>query len=48
MSLVLSSIVGGVNEQDSIMKSICADNWTTEQTIIKIMFGGSYGRASDV
>ena len=34
MRLIVSSIVGGVYEQNSTVKKICADDWTAERTII--------------
>ena len=34
MRLIVSSIVGGVYEQNSIVKKICADDWTAERAII--------------
>ena len=34
MSFVLSSIVGGVNEQNSIGNSACVDNWTAKWVIV--------------
>ena len=34
MSLIVSSIVGGINEQNSIVKNVCADDWTAKCAII--------------
>ena len=34
MSFFVSSIVGGVNEQDSIVKNVHADDWIAELEII--------------
>ena len=34
LHLVLSSIVGGVNEQNSIVKNVRTDNWKAELSII--------------
>ena len=34
MSLIVSSIVEGFNEQTSIVKKGCADDWTVERAII--------------
>ena len=34
MSLIISSIVGGVNEQNNIVNSVREDNLTAERTII--------------
>ena len=34
MSLIVSSIVGGINEQNSIVKNVCVDDWTAELAII--------------
>ena len=34
MSLILSSIDGGVNEQNSIMNGVHVDVWTAERAII--------------
>ena len=33
MSLIVSSIVGGINEQNSIVKNVCADDWTAKLAI---------------
>ena len=33
MSFIVSSIVGGVNEQNSILNTVCADDWTAESAI---------------
>ena len=33
MNLIVSSIVEGVNGQNSIAKKICTDDWTAERTI---------------
>ena len=34
MSLIVSSIVGGVNEQNSIVNTMCVDNWTAKLSAI--------------
>ena len=34
MSSIVSSIVGGVNEQNSIVNTVCVDNWTAELSTI--------------
>ena len=33
MSFIVSSIVGGVNEQNSILSTVCVDDWTAESAI---------------
>ena len=32
MSLIVSRIVGGVNEWNSIVNNVCVDDWTTEMS----------------
>ena len=34
LNLIVSSIVGGVNEQNSIVYKCCADDWTVEISTI--------------
>ena len=34
MSLILSSIVGGVNEKNGIVNSVQANDWTAKRAII--------------
>ena len=33
MSLIVRAIVGGVNEQNSIVNIVCVDDWATESAI---------------
>ena len=34
MNLIVSGIVGGINEQNNIVNNVCADDWTAERAII--------------
>ena len=34
VSLIVSSIVGSVNEQNSIVINVCAEDWTAEMSTI--------------
>ena len=34
MCFIVSGIVGGVDEQNSILNNVCADDWTAERAII--------------
>ena len=34
MNYIVSRIISGVNEQNSIVKNGCADDWTTKRAII--------------
>ena len=33
MNLIGTGVVGGVNEQNSIVNTVCADDWTVESAI---------------
>ena len=48
MNSILSSIVGGVNEQNNIVNSVRAADWTAERAIIVSNVNGSKSNEKEI